>query len=42
VVGLINYFRNRPNYVGMALGVLLVLYLNHQEVREAFRVRRIG
>jgi hypothetical protein len=41
LVGLINYLRHRPNYIGMALGVLLVLYLNHQEVQEAFRLRKV-
>jgi hypothetical protein len=38
LVGLINYLRDRPNYIGMALGVILVLYLNHREVQEAFRL----
>lgn len=38
LVGLINYLRDRPNYIGMALGVILVLYLNHREVQDAFRL----
>jgi hypothetical protein len=38
LVGLINYLRDRPNFIGMALGVILVLYLNHREVQDAFRL----
>jgi hypothetical protein len=37
VVGLINYLRDRPNYTGMVLGVVIVFYLNHGEVRQMFR-----
>jgi hypothetical protein len=36
---LYGYFRNRPNYFGMLIGILLVLYLNQHEVRTAFRGR---
>jgi len=36
-VGLVNYARHRPNFLGMALAVVLVMYLNHQEVQQAFR-----
>jgi hypothetical protein len=36
---LYGYFRNRPNYFGMLIGILLVLYLNQHEVRAAFRGR---
>ncbi len=28
-----GYFRNRPNYFGMLIGIMLVLYLNQHEVR---------
>ncbi len=34
-----NYFRGRPNYFGMLIGIMLVLYLNQHEVRAAFRGR---
>jgi small-conductance mechanosensitive channel len=33
------FFRDRPNYFGMLIGILLVLYLNQHEVRAAFRGR---
>jgi hypothetical protein len=36
---LYGYFRNRPNFFGMLIGILLVLYLNQHEVRAAFRGR---
>lgn len=36
-IGLVNYLRNRPNYLGMALGIFLVFYLNLDEVQAAFR-----
>lgn len=36
---LYGYFRGRPNYFGMLIGILLVLYLNQREVRTAFRGR---
>jgi hypothetical protein len=38
---LYGFFRNRPNYFGMLIGILLVLYLNQREVRAAFRGRSI-
>lgn len=34
---LYSFFRGRPNYFGMLIGILLVLYLNQREVRAAFR-----
>lgn len=37
--GLINYLRNRPSYLGILISVIIVLYLNHQEVQDAFRQR---
>ena len=33
------FFRDRPNYFGMFIGICLVLYLNQREVRAAFRGR---
>jgi len=37
LVGLVNYIQARPNYAGMIYGIVLVFYLNQQEVRSAFR-----
>jgi hypothetical protein len=34
---LYGYFRGRPNYIGMLIGIFLVFYLNQHEVRTAFR-----
>ena len=42
LAGLLGYIRNRPNYIGMLLGIILVLYLNNQEIQETFRERRRG
>jgi hypothetical protein len=39
-IGLVNYLRNRPNYLGMAMGIFLVFYLNLDEVQAAFRGKR--
>lgn len=40
MVILFEYIRHKPNYPAMALGVLLVYYLNLREVQEVFRSRR--
>lgn len=37
LAALYGYIRGHPNYVGMAVGIFLVFYLNQYEVREAFR-----
>ncbi len=37
LIGLINYLRHRPNYLGMAVGIFLVFYLNLDEVQAALR-----
>jgi hypothetical protein len=34
-----GYLRQHPNYVSMVLGILLVFYLNQQEVQAVFRRR---
>ncbi|MGB9673802.1 MAG: hypothetical protein ACPL3P_06650 [Anaerolineales bacterium] len=34
--GLISYLRQRPNYIGMILGILIVFYLNLDEVQNVF------
>jgi hypothetical protein len=40
LIALFAYALDRPNYLAMLLGVLLVFYLNQQEVQAAFRGRR--
>jgi hypothetical protein len=40
VAALYGYITGRPNYVGMLIGLILVLYLNQYEVRIAFREQR--
>jgi hypothetical protein len=37
LAALYGYITGRPNYVGMLIGIVLVLYLNQYEVRIAFR-----
>jgi len=41
LTGLVAYLRHRPNYVGLLVGILLVMFLNQQEVQDAFR-RKVG
>lgn len=36
LVTLVGYVTHKPNYPSMILGVLLVFYLNQQDVRDAF------
>ncbi|NMC14597.1 MAG: hypothetical protein GYA34_17140 [Chloroflexi bacterium] len=36
IVGLVEYLIDNPNYVALAFGVVLVFYLNLQEVRDTF------
>ena len=33
----VNYFRGHPNYLQMILSIVIVLYLNNEEVQEAFK-----
>ncbi len=40
MVLLFEYVRHKPNYLAMAVGVILVYYLNQQEVQAVFRSRR--
>jgi hypothetical protein len=37
IAALLAYARQEPNYISMFLGVILVFYLNQQEVQDAFR-----
>lgn len=34
---LLEYFRNKPNFTGMLLSIVIVFYLNQSEVQEIFR-----
>lgn len=36
-VGLIDYLRHRPHYLGMLLGIVIFIYLNHRDVQQVFR-----
>ena len=38
VAALLSYYNDEPNYVGMALSVVAVYYLNQREVQAAFNV----
>lgn len=40
LAGILAYVQDEPNYLGMLMGILLVLYLNRRDVQEAFRVRK--
>ncbi|MFN2303122.1 MAG: hypothetical protein ACK2TV_05250 [Anaerolineales bacterium] len=35
-VGLIDYLRHRPHYLGMLLGILIFIFLNHRDVQHVF------
>lgn len=37
LAALVSYLQHRPNYIGMLFGIILVLYLNQQEVQAVFR-----
>jgi len=37
LAGLIEYYNQRPNYLGMAISVLVVFYLNLSDIQEVFR-----
>jgi len=37
---LVGYLRQHPNYISMVLGILLVFYLNQQEIQAAFHHRQ--
>ena len=39
---LIGYLRGHPNYISMVLGILLVFYLNLQEIQSALRSKQDG
>lgn len=41
-LGIISYMRHRPNFLGMVLGILIVFYLNLDEVQTAFQTKRQG
>jgi membrane associated rhomboid family serine protease len=38
IAGLLSYYNDEPNYIGMALSVVAVYYLNQREVQAAFNV----
>lgn len=40
MAALYAYIRGNPNYIGMLISIILVFYLNQQEIRAAFRGRR--
>ena len=37
---LVGYLRHHPNYISMVLGILLVFYLNQQEIQAVFHRRQ--
>jgi len=41
IAALYAYLRGNPNYVGMLIGIILVFYLNQQEIRAVFRGRHV-
>jgi hypothetical protein len=42
IAALYAYLRGNPNYVGMLISIILVFYLNQQEIRAAFRGRHVA
>ena len=38
-VGLVDYVRQRPHYLGMLLGILIFIFLNHQDVQRVFQIK---
>jgi hypothetical protein len=36
LITLVNYFEGRPHYLDMLIGVLIVFYLNQDEIRQRF------
>jgi len=41
LVGLVEYLIDNPNYVALAFGVVMVFYLNQQEVRDIYNQKRL-
>lgn len=41
LLGLIDYLRGQPDYVSMVVSIAIVLYLNTEEVRDAFRPKSL-
>jgi hypothetical protein len=41
LVGLVEYAIDNPNYVALAFGVVMVFYLNQQEVRDIYNQKRL-
>lgn len=39
MTALVGYMRGQPNYIGMVMGIILVLYLNLDDVQSAFGQR---
>ncbi|MBN1536822.1 MAG: hypothetical protein JW908_08835 [Anaerolineales bacterium] len=40
LVGLVEYLIDNPNYVALAFGVVMVFYLNQQEVRDIYHEKQ--
>lgn len=40
LVGLVEYLIDNPNYVALAFGVVMVFYLNQQEVRDIYNQKQ--
>lgn len=41
LVGLVEYLIDNPNYVALAFGVVMVFYLNQQEVRDIYNQKQL-